>query len=69
MIDDLNLLTAEETAKIIGKGISTLERWKAKGIGPVGVVIDGRTWWTRKGIAKWEDNLPKDNQTLNPALR
>jgi len=69
MPDDLNLLNAKETAAILGVSLSTFLRWRAKGIGPVGRVIDGRTWWTRSDIAAWEENLAKENQTLNPALR
>lgn len=69
MTDELNLLTAEATAAILNVSIRTLERWRSKGFGPVGRVIDKRIWWTRKGIAKWEENLAKENQILNPALR
>ncbi len=68
-MDDLNLLNAKETAATLKIGLSTFLRWRSKGIGPVGRVIDGRTWWTRSDIAAWEENLAKENQTLNAALR
>ena len=68
-MDDLNLLTRKETMEVLKVSLSTFSRWQAKGIGPVGRVIDGRTWWTRSDIAAWEENLAKENQILNPALR
>ncbi|KKN77272.1 hypothetical protein LCGC14_0362500 [marine sediment metagenome] len=46
----------------------TFERWRSKGIGPVGRVIGKKTWWTRSDVLAWEENLAKENQ-LNPALR
>lgn len=69
MTDELNLLSAKETAAILNVSCVTFFRWKAKGLGPVGKVIGKSTWWTRNDIAAWEDNLAKENQTLNPALR
>lgn len=70
MTDDLNLLSARQAAEAMGVGIATFHRKQAKGLGPVGIVYGKRVYWTRKGIADWENHeAPKDNQTLNPALR
>lgn len=68
MTDDLNLLSAKQTAAILNISYNTFLRWKAKGIGPVGKVIGKGIWWTRGGIAEWENNLAKETKTLNPAL-
>lgn len=69
MTDDLNLLTAKETAAVLNVSPRTFERWRSKGIGPVGRVIGKKTWWTRSDVVDWEENLAKENQTPNPALR
>lgn len=69
MTDELNLLNAKETAAALNISPNLFLRWRSKGFGPVGKVVGKSTWWTRKDIAAWEDNLAKDNQTLNPALR
>jgi len=65
---DVNLLTARETAEAMNISRRTFERWRSKGIGPVGRVIGKKTWWTRSDVLAWEENLAKENQ-LNPALR
>lgn len=69
MSKELNRLNQKQTAALMGISIRQFQREQFKGIGPVGRVIGKKTYWFRGDIKEWNENLLKDNQKPNTALR
>ncbi len=62
-------LTTRELAKRWQRGMSTLEYWRIKGIGPAYIKIGGRVLYRIKDIEAFEDDHKLDgvgNRTEGP---
>ncbi len=66
---DTKLLTTKEAAAAIGVSLRTFYYMIAEDAAPTAVLLKRGRRWRPKDIENWEDNLAKENQTLNPALR
>ena len=66
--DELSLLTLKKAAKILDVSPTVFQCMIVEGTAPTARLIGQRRRWKRSDIAAWEENLAKENQTLNPAL-
>lgn len=52
-MDDFKLLTTKEVAKILGKHVQTVQKWRREGRLPVPLINTRNPAWSWKQIRRW----------------